>query len=199
MQPLPIFVSLPFSCILRFTRFWAAVRRDRTRKSSRCKDKDRDRLIERRHHLHTEKMVPAPISSRTDTDTGKTDGKSKSHTDAVKERRDDRIERSISFRSSKDDTVYYDQRDINTKTLIQRRYIRLKQNCTIVTKDATTTIKAGIRTPFGMTLRSAEIIKFDMARDHRCRKSHAKSVHRSRWLLPASDTYQASTQRSGFL
>ena len=33
VQPLPIFVSLPFSCILRFTRFWAAVRRDRTRKA----------------------------------------------------------------------------------------------------------------------------------------------------------------------
>ena len=38
------------------------------------------------------------------------------------------------------------------------------RNCTIVTKDATTTIKAGTRTPSGMIFRSMEIIRFDSAR-----------------------------------
>ena len=43
------------------------------------------------------------------------------------------------------------------------RYACIK-NCTTVTRDATITIYAGIRTPFGITFRNAEIKRFERIR-----------------------------------
>ena len=47
------------------------------------------------------------------------------------------------------------------------RYASIK-SCTIVTKDATITINAGIRTLFGITLRIKEINRLDIAKTAVC-------------------------------
>ena len=59
------------------------------------------------------------------SDNCKRQSKTKSHADSVKEGRKYLILGGIGFRSSKNDTVYNDQRDIQSQCIIQERNVGL--------------------------------------------------------------------------
>ena len=80
--------------------------------------------------------------------------KSKPHPKTIKYSWQDRVLRYICFCPSKDNTVYNDKRDYTPRALFKSCRNACKSSCIIVTNDATTTIKAGIRTLSGITLRS---------------------------------------------
>ena len=68
--------------------------------------------------MHTEDLSCAQKFSHR-ADTGQRHGESESHADAVKQRRNHRIFVSIRFRTTEDNTVYHNQRNVNTERIIE--------------------------------------------------------------------------------
>ena len=107
----------------------------------------------------------------------KTQGKSESHAHSVQGRQHYWTLRSIGLRTAQNDTVYHDQRNVYTQGTVQNGRYAFKSSCTIVTKDAITTMNAGIRTRSGITLRNAEIIILEEDKHYCCRQSHTNGVY----------------------
>ena len=62
------------------------------------------------HHAEAEQFSCAKDFTNC-TNTGQRNGKSKSHTDTIEQRREYRISGRIGFRSAQNDTVYDNQRN----------------------------------------------------------------------------------------
>src|SRR5699024_6946241 len=86
----------------------------------------RDWLIGSRHDLHSKQLSSAKDFTES-SDQSQGDRKSKSHSKTVKERINRCILCRKCFRTAKDDTVYYDQRNIKSQRRINRWHISFQQ------------------------------------------------------------------------
>ena len=87
------------------------------KEGSRCQNKDGSSTVENSHT----KDLTGTDQLTDDTDAGKPNGKSKSHTDSVKQRTNWPILGCISLCTSQDNTVNYDQRNIDSQRIVKAR------------------------------------------------------------------------------
>ena len=107
----------------------------------RCHDENRDRSKSFDCGKERKSEKGSGTKDLTDqSDDSQTHGKSKSHTNSIKNRFDWSILGCIAFCTAKNDTVYNDQWNIHTKCLRKLGRYACIRNCTTVTSDATITI-----------------------------------------------------------
>ena len=117
-----IILACQFSLVLHIILQSSQCSQHKERTGSQSEDVDR--YIGIRHDPESEDRSCRQNLSHG-TDTGQSQGETKSHAKSVKQRRNRRIGVCIALRSSQNNTVHNDQRNVYTQCIIQRRQICL--------------------------------------------------------------------------